>query len=221
MINTIIRGDCIEAMAALPAKSVDFTLTDPPYLVNYRSRDGRCVANDNNDTWLLPAFTQLYRVMKPDSYAASFYGYDKADLFIAAWKQAGFRIVGHIVFPKDYASSSWHTERRHEQAYLLAKGRPLPPSNPAPDVIRWTTYTGNRLHPTQKPVDILTPLIAAYSRPGDIVLDPFAGSGSTLVAARKAGRNFTGIELDRTHFRTAARRLFPSTGMDKSFLVHS
>ncbi|MGE0278466.1 MAG: DNA methyltransferase [Nitrospiraceae bacterium] len=213
MINTIIRGDCIEAMATLPANSVDLAVTDPPYLVKYRSRDGRRIANDGNDAWLEPAFARLYRVMKPDSYAVSFYGYDKADLFIAAWKKAGFRIVGHIVFPKDYASSTGHTQRRHEQAYLLAKGRPLPPANPAPDVIRWTTYTGNRLHPTQKPIDILTPLITAFSRPGDLVLDPFAGSGSTLVAARKAGRNFTGIELDRGHFRTAAGRLFPHTRM--------
>ena len=214
MINTIIRGDCIGAMAALPEQSVDFVLTDPPYLVDYTARDGRRVMNDDNADWLMPAYAGMFRLLKKESYAVSFYGYHQTDLFFTAWRAAGFRILGHVVFPKRYASSTRHTERRHETAYLLAKGRPLPPSHPAPDVIRWTTYTGNRLHPTQKPIDILTPLIAAYSRPGDIVLDPFAGSGSTLMAARKAGRNFTGIELDRTHFRTAARRLFPSTGTD-------
>lgn len=90
----------------------------------------------------------------------------------------------------------------------MAKGRAQPPACPIADVIPWKTYSGNRLHPTQKPVDILTPLITAFSSPGDLVLDPFAGSGSTLVAARKAGRNFTGIELDPDHFRTAAQRLF-------------
>lgn len=209
MINSIIRGDCVAYMATMPTRSVDFCLTDPPYLVNYRARDGRRVANDDNAAWLEPAFAQLYRVLKQDRFAVSFYGYDKADLFIAAWRAAGFRIVGHFVFPKDYASSTGHTKRRHEQAYLLAKGRPLPPAVPVPDVIPWRTYTGNRLHPTQKPVDILLPLVTTYSRPGGLVLDPFTGSGSSLVAARKAGRNFVGIEIDRGHFKTASRRLFP------------
>ena len=68
-------------------------------------------------------------------------------------------------------------------------------------------YTGNRLHPTQKPVEALQPIIAALTRPGDIVLDPFAGSGSTLVAAQLLGRGYVGIELDAGHVRTARRRL--------------
>ncbi|MGE4482730.1 DNA-methyltransferase [Acidocella sp.] len=67
--------------------------------------------------------------------------------------------------------------------------------------------TGNRLHPTQKPVQALRPLVESFCKPGALVLDPFAGSGSTLAAARDAGRNWLGIELDKTHFATASRRL--------------
>jgi adenine-specific DNA-methyltransferase len=95
---------------------------------------------------------------------------------------------------------------QHEQAYLLVKGNPEAPANPPPDVIPWT-YTGNRLHPTQKPTGIFTPLLEAFTKPGDVVLDPFAGSGSTLVAARDMGRQFLGIEFDETHQRTASTRL--------------
>ena len=95
---------------------------------------------------------------------------------------------------------------QHEQAYLLVKGNPEVPANPPPDVIPWS-YTGNRLHPTQKPTGIFTPLLEAFTKPGDVVLDPFAGSGSTLVAARDLGRQFVGIELDETHQRTASTRL--------------
>ena len=94
----------------------------------------------------------------------------------------------------------------HEQAYLLAKGDPALPDNPIPDVLEWQ-YTGNKLHPTQKPVGSLKPLIEAFCPEGGMVLDPFAGSGSTLVAARETGRFFTGIELDRRHWGTAVRRL--------------
>lgn len=68
-------------------------------------------------------------------------------------------------------------------------------------------YTGNRLHPTQKPVDVLRPIIRAFCPDGGLVLDPFCGSGSSLVAARHEGQGFLGIELDFRHSQTARERL--------------
>jgi DNA modification methylase len=62
-MNTIIHADCIKGMTELQSDSVDFVLTDPPYLVDYRARDGRTVTNDNNRTWLRPAFREIYRVL--------------------------------------------------------------------------------------------------------------------------------------------------------------
>jgi DNA modification methylase len=204
--NRILHGDCVEIMRRLPAGSVDFILTDPPYLVRYRSRDGRTVANDDRDRWLRPAFAGMYRLLKPGAFAVSFYGWNTVDRFFAAWKAAGFRVVGHLVFRKRYASSARFLEYRHESAYLLAKGDVRPPSYPLPDVLDWH-YTGNLLHPTQKPVENLRPLVEAFCAPGGLVLDPFCGSGSTLVAARDAGRAFLGLELDAGHHRTATARL--------------
>ncbi|MGG5492758.1 DNA methyltransferase [Ochrobactrum sp. BD61] len=75
-----------------------------------------------------------------------------------------------------------------------------------PDVIDFP-YAGNRLHPTQKPVEALIPLIEAFTKPGDLVLDPFCGSGSTLAAAQQLGRDWIGIDLDSRHHQTATRRL--------------
>jgi adenine-specific DNA-methyltransferase len=95
---------------------------------------------------------------------------------------------------------------RHECAYLLVKGRPSKPVNPPSDVLPWK-YSGNRLHPTKKPVSALTPLIEAYSRPGDIVLDPFAGSGTTGIAARLCKRQFVLFEMDRNYCEAANERL--------------
>jgi DNA modification methylase len=206
MLNTVTCGECIDVMAHLPARSIDFVLTDPPYLVNYRDRSGRRVANDDNADWLKPAFAQIHRVLKADSLCVSFYGWDKVDLFMAAWRAAGFRPVGQIIFRKTYASSTRYLSYRHEGAYLLAKGFPPFPDRPPPDVIDWQ-YTANKLHPTQKPVQSLKPLIAAFTKPGAIILDPFAGSGSTLVAAHELGRKYIGIDLDAAHHRTARQRL--------------
>lgn len=204
--NTILHGDCIDIMHRLPRESADFILTDPPYLARYRSRDGQRVRNDDNARWLRPAFAAMYRLLRPGTFCVSFYGWHKADLFISAWRAAGFRIAGHIVFRKRYASSARFLRYEHESAYLLAKGNAVPPADPVGDVIDWV-YTGNRLHPTQKPVPVLRPLVEAFSSRGGLVLDPFCGSGSTLVAARALGRDYLGIELDAIHHRTASQRL--------------
>lgn len=204
--NTVLHGDCQTVLPTLPSDSVDFILTDPPYLVRYRDRAGRTVANDNNPRWLNPAFRELHRVLKPDSLMVCFYGWNAVDTFVAAWKQAGFRPVGHIVLAKAYASSRRFLCHHHEQAYLLAKGSPALPARPVPDVLPFP-YTGNRLHPTEKPVTPLLPLVEAFTQPGQLVLDPFCGSGSSLVAARQLGRDALGIELDAGHVQTARRRL--------------
>jgi len=89
---------------------------------------------------------------------------------------------------------------------VLAKGRPRLPENPLPDVQGWK-YTGNRYHPTEKPVTSLQPLIESFTHPGAIVLDPFAGSGSTCVASLQSGRRYIGIELLEQYHRAGQQRL--------------
>lgn len=204
--NSIIQGDCCSVLPQMPAESVDLIVTDPPYVVGYRARDGRSIAGDTSTDWIEPAYRELFRVLKPDRFCISFYGWNRADEFFAAWRKAGFQPVGHIVWVKRYASSAGFVRYQHEQAYLLAKGRPQRRRFPLKDVLRWD-YSGNRLHPTQKPVSALRPLIGAFSKRGDLVLDPFAGSGSTLVAARQLGRRFLGIEIDRQYWQAARERL--------------
>lgn len=205
-INRIITGDCIEVMKELPSASIDLIVTDPPYLVNYHSRDGRTYPNDDNSAWLKPAFAEMYRVLKQHRFCVCFYGWPKADVFMSAWRTAGFRPIGHLVWVKDYYSTEKFLRYSHECAYLLAKGEPPRPRIALRDVLDWQ-YTGNELHPTQKPVMALLPVIMAFSRMGDIVLDPFIGSGTTAVAAEALGRRYIGIELDPNYARIAEERL--------------
>ena len=88
-----------------------------------------------------------------------------------------------MAFPKPYTSGKGFLAYQHEAAYLLAKGEPRQPSWAMADVIAWKDYPKNELHPTEKPLSVLTPLIEAFSQPGQLVLDPFAGSGSSLIAS--------------------------------------
>jgi len=74
------------------------------------------------------------------------------------------------------------------------------------DVLEWD-YSGNGLHPTQKPVMAMLPLILAFSRMREIVLDPFCGSGTTAVAAKQLGRRYIGIEIDPKYAKQADERM--------------
>lgn len=215
--NRIIHGDCIDVMRKMPDSSVDLIVTDPPYLVNYRSRDGRTIEGDIDSDWLHPASHEMYRILKPDSFAISFYGWNSVDKFTDAWREAGFRPVGHFTWTKDYASNRGfgYTRATHENAYLLAKGTPKMPNPALRDVLGWD-YTGNHLHPTQKPVSALAPLIETYSQKGAVVLDPFAGSGTTAVASRQLGRQYIAIEKDRTYFEAARDRMAKEEGKERS-----
>ncbi len=204
--NVILRGDCIDVMRRMPSNSVDFILTDPPYLVNYCDRSGRSIQNDANESWLKPAMAEAYRLLKQDRVAVMFYGWTKVDAFFQAWRDAGFQPVGHLVFRKSYSSKSRFLRYYHEQAFLLAKGRPPLPKQPLADVLDMP-YTGNKLHPTQKPVTALIPLVRSFSSPNEMVLDPFAGSGSSCAAALLSNRRYLGIEMDPAHFERASARM--------------
>jgi site-specific DNA-methyltransferase (adenine-specific) len=206
---TLYHGDCLSILPTLPAASVDFVLTDPPYLVNYRGRWDSArspIAGDDSAGWLLPAYRELYRLLKPDSFLVTFYGWPHADLFVSAFKTAGFRLVSHLAFIKNVWGLGRFTRGQHENAYVLAKGRPKAPTSGISDVIEWTRDTDG-LHPNQKPIGALHPLMRAFAPESGTVLDPFMGSGSTLIAARDFGLTAIGIDCDQRWCRYAASRL--------------
>jgi len=205
IMNQVVQGNCVDILSQLPSASIDMVLTDPPYIARYVSRTGQKIVNDDRADWLQPAFSQIFRVLKRDTFCISFYGWHHVDKFMHAWRHAGFRPAGHLVFQKHYASNKRFVAYSHEQAYLLAKGNPRLPESPIRDVQQWQ-YTGNKFHPTEKPVANLVTLIEAFSLPESVVLDPFCGSGSTLVAAAKSNRKYIGIELSPEHSETAKWR---------------
>ena len=204
--NQIIHGEATTTLKGFALNSVNLIVTDPPYLCRYRDQTGRTLRNDDNAAGVLPVFPELFRVLKPASYCVLFCGWNAIDQFSQAWSQAGFRTVGHIVWRKGYTSSRRHLQYRQESAWLLAKGNPAAPQSPLPDVMDWV-YSGNRSHPTEKAVEIITPLVERFSRPGGLVLDPFLGSGTTAVAAALAGRGYIGVELEERYCTLARNRL--------------
>lgn len=205
-INSILCGDSASVLSTFPSQSIDLVVTDPPYLCNYRDRSGRHLANDESPDAVFSVFPEIYRVMKPGSYCISFYGWTAIAGFAATWEHCGFRTVGHIVWPKPYVSRLGFAKYQHESAFILAKSNPAKPAHPIDDVQPWE-YSGNDAHPTEKAVNVIEPLIRSFSRPRDIVLDPFSGSGSTAVAAALNNRRYIGVELEQRYCDYAERRL--------------
>ncbi len=206
---TIYRGDCLDLLPRLPRASVDFVLTDPPYLVGFRGRwDGakHLIVGDEDPSWLRPAFAEVWRLLRPDTLCVSFYGWPHSDLFVGVWKELGFRLVSHLVFVKNVWGLGRFTRGQHETAYLLAKGNPPVPHQGILDVIAWQREQ-DAFHPNQKPVGALYPLLTAYAPEDGTVLDPFMGSGSTLRAAKDLGLRAIGIEIEESYCRRAAMRL--------------
>lgn len=115
-MSRFVLGNCIDVMARIPDNAIDFILTDPPYLVGFRDRQGRTIAGDKTDEWLQPACNEMYRVLKKDALMVSFYGWNRVDRFMSAWKNAGFSVVGHLVSPK--------TTHRRPHMWAIATNAP-------------------------------------------------------------------------------------------------
>lgn len=95
--NQVLRGDCEQVLRRCSSESIDAVIADPPYGVRYRDRSGRSIANDEDPANIPRAFTDIYRVLKPDNFCVCFYGWNRVDAFFRAWRDAGLQPVGHLV----------------------------------------------------------------------------------------------------------------------------
>ena len=139
---TLYHGDCRVILQELQSESFDLVLTDPPYLVGYSGRWGselEPIEGDSDPTWVVPVYENLFRVLKPDALCLTFYGWPHAETFLSSWRQVGFRPVSLFVLVKRRIGLGYFSRAQHEQAYLLAKGKPGRPTTAPSDVLDWVT----------------------------------------------------------------------------------
>ena len=125
-------------------------------------------------------------------------------------KIAGFNVKSEVIWDKVYHGMVTPRQRLHRR--MRTSSSRLRANTVSPVATQKTSShsrrsTAPRWCTPPKPVGLLANLISSVTKPGDLILDPFAGSGSTLVAAKKTGRRFIGIELDDDYFVTAQRRI--------------
>lgn len=212
--NTIIHGDSLSVLRELPDGCIDAVIADPPYGINYVSQTGARIQNDKNPfIWFL---YDAFRVLKPNGGAlVCFTRWDVQQAFIDAMKIAGFQVKSEVVWDKVYHGMGDIKARfapTHENIIFAVKGKfAFPGGRPRDLLTHAKINSAHMVHPTEKPVELMEDIITSITRADDIILDPFAGSGSTLVAAKQTGRRYIGIELDDTYYHTALQRLEAAT----------
>ena len=208
-INQIICGDCLEVMKTFPDKSIDLVLTDPPYGINENneknaSREKLAKTTDfghyewDKNKIGKEFFSEIFRISKNQIiFGGNYYGSILGDTSC------------YIVWDKDNGENDFAD---CELAWASFK------SAVRKFKFRWNgmlqedmKHKEPRYHPTQKPVEFMKWILDKYSEPTDVILDPFLGSGTTVIAAKQLHRRYIGIEISPKYCEIAKQRLRQET----------
>lgn len=242
----IIQGNCIEAMNALPANSVDLVFADPPYnlqLGGDLTRPDQSKVDAVTDAWdkfdsfeTYDRFTREWlaaarRVLKPTGAIWVIGSYHNIFRVGASLQDLGYWIMNDVVWRKSNPMPNFRGKRftnahetmiwaaRSEAAKYCFHYEAMKALNDGVQMRsdwempicsgheRLKTAEGQKAHPTQKPEALLHRLILATTEPGDVVLDPFFGTGTTGAAAKRLGRRWIGIEREAAYIEAARARL--------------
>jgi len=213
------QGDCLGIMRSIENESIDLIVTDPPYLIKYKTNRRKnkqhdfCseILNDDNYNLITEYIKECFRILKRNSAMYIFCNCDRVDFFKQELEKTGFKIKNMIIWVKNnWTAGDLKAQfgKQYEIIFLVNKGRCLFNGKRITDVWNFNRIAGNKqLHQNQKPVDLLEQCILKHSKENDIVFDGFMGSGSTGIACINTNRNFIGIELDENYFNIAKNRI--------------
>jgi len=214
-------GDCLEIIPTLEAGSARCIVTDPPYGVDLKSHwmgypselyKERMIGDKRDEAQPLidKMLTLIVPKMAEDSALYMFTGFESYPwLYYLIKKHLDFRNC--LVWAKHKIGAGdwkWAYGYSHEFIIYATKGRPPLFGAQDMDVLEFSRVgEGYRLHPAQKPVDLLKFLIQKSTVEGELVIDPFAGSGSTAIAALATDRRYFCVEKDRNYYEKAVMRI--------------
>lgn len=228
-LNTIVCGDCLDVMGRMPDACVDLVAIDPPYGVSYvsawpkRSWDIHVpIANDDGAIWdVWPQIAEeLYRVAKDDTAMFAFTRWDMWEKLIEGC--GPWAIKNMIVWDKGTHTAGdlkGNYGFAHELICYAAKGKPLMRGRRLWNIWRCAKIPPTKLtHPMEKPVSLIGRAIRSMSDPGNLVFDPFVGSGTTAVAAKELGRRYFGCDISPRYVELANKRLVKVDGIQLPLL---
>jgi len=216
-LNNIYNMDCLEGMKQIEDKSIDLIVTDPPYLMNYKSRrrvvlkQFDYILNDTNCEELISEYIrECFRILKFNTAIYMFCSWHHIDFFKQEFEKY-FKLKNLIVWNKNnHGSGDLKGSYAPKYEFILYghKGRSLFREKRIPDVINCNKVISKKLmHPTEKPISLLELFIKNSSDANNIIFDGFAGSGTTAIATINTGRNYIGFELDKNYYNIANNRI--------------
>jgi site-specific DNA-methyltransferase (adenine-specific) len=211
----LILGDCLEEMKTINDETVDIVLTDPPYMLNLKSSKGskkykisQWMDMCNPATWYAAWIRECYRILKPDGCLWSFLNWRTVATYQKAACDADWSIESLLVWDKQWTGlgSMKGLRNSYEMVALFLKGAYSLPNRSLSDVWQFQGSSAKpNGHPAEKPVGLMEKILREC--PGEVVLDPFMGSGTVGVAALKLGKYYIGIEQNPQWFEISKRRL--------------
>ncbi len=212
-------------MKKLPSDSVDVVATDPPFSSGTRKEGAkglrksmrRGVASNawfgsdslttNGFLWLMRSCAvEWQRLLKPGGHALVFIDWRMMSALAGALESADLRHAGLLVWDKTYFGMGTTFRNQHELILHFTKGVPPEPARRDVGNVLAFKPIRNGLHPTEKPTELLVELLSVVAFKGAVVLDPFAGSGATLVAAQRQGCSAIGIEREQHYVDIMRKR---------------
>jgi len=169
-------------------------------------RTGKLFAN--NEITFEEFLPDLYRVLKSDSHCYLMINSRNLKELQQKAEDVGFKFQNLLVWVKNSATPNHCYMQSCEYILMLRKGHERYINDMGTkNVFTYANILGNKLHPTEKPVELMRDLIINSTNEGDKVLDPFCGSGSTLLACKQTNREYYGIEIDEKYYNIAKKRL--------------
>lgn len=235
LLNKITNGDSLDILRNLPSNFVDAVITDPPYssggrtitektqdpVAKYEQTSNKLVHRptffgDNKDSrswlhWCILWISECHRILKPGGYFLMFSDWRQLPTATDALQMGELAWRGIVAWDKTEGSRAPHKGYfRHQCEYIVWGTKGNCPkavhAGPYPGCFRFPVKQTDKFHLTGKPTPLMERLVTIVPE-GGIILDPFAGSGTTLVASQNMNRQFIGIEKDKGYAEIALKRL--------------
>ena len=226
-LDQLYPGDSLSLMGGLPDRAVDLVITDPPFAIDFRAarnnyhRTGsrvmegyREIAPEDYLAFSREWMGQAFRVLRPTGSLYVFSGWNRLRDVLQALDETGFSTINHLIWKyqfgvftrKRYVTSHYHIlfAVKDPKKYTFNKAEHYPEDV---WVVNREYWTGKLKTPTKLPRELVKKILRFSSNPGDIVLDPFIGSGTVAVAAREMERHYLGFEIVEEYLELARERL--------------
>lgn len=210
---TVVQGDCLDVMLEMPDGCVDLVVTDPPYTPPVRHYDTRTEFRRSladfgvTESFFKVVFDAIDRILSAEGALYTFCNGQSYPLFFVVAYPL-FKHLRPLIWDKMLSINGYSWRHQHELIAFGVRYGAKPVKTGDGDILKCRAVpVDERLHPAQKPEELVIALIEKSSQCGDLVVDLFAGAGTTLMGAKATGRHFFGCDINPEYVAMAEKRL--------------